>query len=565
MKRKLLVFCFVLLISCKQVSENYTAETPSSQEGVEEINLMDEQKRDVYLRSLMDVETTLVEDEKIENDLLNILQGLKEKDELQKIVPTLQKVNNNLFELSDISFFSADGENIEESIKLSLYKLESGGKSGFAITCNDLRVGEILALVEEGEFNEDDPFIKLISSNIKAYIDKTVQDWYELKNKENEYKQRSVWEGLVTSEKYTYENWKVNKKSSPSFLLKTKWAQGDGYNDVITKLKGGNFPAGCVGVAIAQIVAFHEYPKKYYGTKWESFNTFKGKLVKHFPFAKEWDGKYDWWIMTWPEEIDGIDRDYPIYKLQIASLMYEIAESSNASYSEGATSIYIGDYTRGLLFHDYITGVCNKIPMSKDEADWDKGERIKLPPWLIAKKPILKPFSCIQSDVDNNATKSIGPKGNRVRYTDYSFDSVKSSIDNLCPVLIKGRTVDRKTDPDGKVTFEESGHAWVIDGYCNLTCDAVHKETKEQKTITADYVHCNAGWGGTCNGYYISNVFTFGLNGGANASDNQIRNSWTGFNDHYKYNIKIFPNLIPKSKLGRYSKYPWHYNWEALW
>ena len=152
--------------------------------------------------------------------------------------------------------------------------------------------------MEEGEFNEDDPFIKLISSNIKAYIDKTVQDWYELKNKENEYKQRSVWEGLVTSEKYTYENWKVNKKSSPSFLLKTKWAQGDGYNDVITKLKGGNFPAGCVGVAIAQIMAFHEYPKKYYGTKWESFNTFKGKLVKHFPFAKEWDGKYDWWIMT---------------------------------------------------------------------------------------------------------------------------------------------------------------------------------------------------------------------------------------------------------------------------
>ena len=262
MKRKLLVFCFVLLISCKQVSENYTAETPSSQEGVEEINLMDEQKREVYLRSLMNMESILVEDEKIENDLLNILQELKEKDEAQKAIPRLQKINNDLFGLSDISFFSVDGEKVGESIKLSLYKLENGEKSGFAITCNDLRVGEVLALVEEGEFNEDDPFIKLISSNIKAYIDKTVQDWYELKNKENEYKQRSVWEGLVTSEKYTYENWKVNKKSPPSFLLKTKWAQGDGYNDVITKLKGGNFPAGCVGVAIAQIMAFHEYPKK---------------------------------------------------------------------------------------------------------------------------------------------------------------------------------------------------------------------------------------------------------------------------------------------------------------
>ena len=105
MKRKLLVFCFVLLISCKQVSENYTAETPSSQEGVEEINLMDEQKREVYLRSLMNMESILVEDEKIENDLLNILQELKEKDEAQKAIPRLQKINNDLFGLSDISFF----------------------------------------------------------------------------------------------------------------------------------------------------------------------------------------------------------------------------------------------------------------------------------------------------------------------------------------------------------------------------------------------------------------------------------------------------------------------------
>ena len=96
MKRKLLVliFGFLLFVSCKQTSSNYVAEISASQEKTEEISLTDEQKRDVYLRSLMDVETTLVEDEKIENDLLNILQGLKEKDELQKIVPTLQKVNN---------------------------------------------------------------------------------------------------------------------------------------------------------------------------------------------------------------------------------------------------------------------------------------------------------------------------------------------------------------------------------------------------------------------------------------------------------------------------------------
>ncbi len=193
----------------------------------------------------------LYRDEKIEKDILNILQELKEKDDTSKIIPTLQKVNDDLFSLSDVSFFSIDGEEIEENIKLSLYKLETAEKIGFAITCNDLRVGEIIALVEEGEFDEDNPFIKLISSNIKEYINGTVRDWQELK-KEEEYKQRSVWEGLVTSQEYTYENWKVNSKSSPRFLLKIKWAQDPIYNDVIVKLKGGNFPAGCVGVAIAK-------------------------------------------------------------------------------------------------------------------------------------------------------------------------------------------------------------------------------------------------------------------------------------------------------------------------
>jgi len=565
MKRKLLVliFGFLLFVSCKQTSSNYIAEISSSRERTGEISLTDEQKRDVYLRSLINVETILVEDEKIENDLLNILQGLKEKNEPQKIVPTLQKVNNNLFGLSDISFFSADGENIEENIKLSLYKLESGGKSGFAITCNDLRVGEILALVEEGEFDEDNPFIKLISSNIREYVNKTVQDWRELK-KEQECKQRSVWEGLVTSKKYRYEKWKVNSKSSPSFLLKTKWAQNPVYNDVIVKLKGEDFPAGCVTTAIAQIMAFHEYPNKYYGTRWESFNSFKNKVVKHFPFAKDWDGKYDWWILTWEKDIYDIHDDYPIYKFQIASLMYEIAESGNASYAKKGTGISTEDYMKLLLFHDYVTGVCTKTQMPEDPDYWKRPVKPKFPPWIM--KDIMRPpthvvFPVSQLNVESfSRPKSIGPSGNRIRYTDYSFDSVKSSIDNLCPVLIEGWAVNK----DG-AEFKEAGHDWVIDGYCNLTCDAVHNDTGETKNITADYVHCNAGWGGSHNGYYISNVFTFGINNGLNNNDNKIFGSWTGSDNHFKYKIKIFPNLIPKSKLGTYSKYPWNYHWEALW
>ena len=159
----------------------------------------------------------------------------------------------------------------------------------------------------------------------------------------------------------------------------------------------------------------------------------------------------------------------------------------------------------------------------------------------------------------------MGHKGNIVIHVGYSFDGIKSSIDNLCPVLTVGTAINKKRDKSGNTFFKEGGHAWVIDGYCNLTCDAVHKKTKERTTITADYVHCNPGWDGFYNGYYINNIFTFGIDGKANAEDEEIKSLWPGSNNHYKYGVIIFPNLIPRNKLGTYSKYPWHYNWRALW
>jgi len=89
--------------------------------------------------------------------------------------------------------------------------------------------------------------------------------------------------------------------------------------------------------------------------------------------------------------------------------------------------------------------------------------------------------------------------GHKIRYENYSFDAIKSSIDAKAPVLIRGYGIDPKpTTPSALSNSSEGvkfGHAWVIDGYCNLSCIARHTETRERKLITADYVHCNIGWG----------------------------------------------------------------------
>ena len=90
----------------------------------------------------------------------------------------------------------------------------------------------------------------------------------------------------------------------------------------------------------------------------------------------------------------------------------------------------------------------------------------------------------------------------------------------------------------------ESGHYWVIDGYCRLSCKAKNKRSGEIKNIVANYVHCNVGWGGYNNGYYIDELFTFNKPT-ANAEDYQIRSTY-GKDNYYQYGIVMFHNIVPR-------------------
>ena len=92
--------------------------------------------------------------------------------------------------------------------------------------------------------------------------------------------------------------------------------------------------------------------------------------------------------------------------------------------------------------------------------------------------------------------------------------------------------------------LSDEGHYWVIDGYCRLFCKAKNKRSGEIKNIVANYVHCNAGWHGINNGYYIDGLFTFN-NPKANAEDHQIRSTY-GKNNYYQYGITMFNNVVPK-------------------
>ncbi|MDR2600886.1 MAG: C10 family peptidase [Spirochaetaceae bacterium] len=94
-------------------------------------------------------------------------------------------------------------------------------------------------------------------------------------------------------------------------------------------------------------------------------------------------------------------------------------------------------------------------------------------------------------------------------------------------------------------TRTENGHLWVIDDYMlTLTCDG--------KMIRPVYlVHCNLGWGGRKNGWYVDGIFD--AREGTMIDDGPRREppgilfskSTIGTERVYKYNIRIIPFLKP--------------------
>ena len=104
----------------------------------------------------------------------------------------------------------------------------------------------------------------------------------------------------------------------------------------------------------------------------------------------------------------------------------------------------------------------------------------------------------------------------------YNEKSIISAIQSGYPVYARGNSGKKKVL--GIRVGWKGGHAWVYDGVINASKDGK----------SSNFIHCNWGWGGYKNGYYLSKVFN--TNVGAiiyDSSDNQ-----TGSSSNYKYNLE---------------------------
>lgn len=104
----------------------------------------------------------------------------------------------------------------------------------------------------------------------------------------------------------------------------------------------------------------------------------------------------------------------------------------------------------------------------------------------------------------------------------YNENNIISAIKSGYPVLASGYSGKKKVL--GIRVGWKGGHAWIYDGAL-----VASKDGESYK-----FVHCNWGWGGYKNGYYISKAFN--TNAGATIYDPS--DYQTGETSNYKYNLE---------------------------
>ena len=215
-------------------------------------------------------------------------------------------------------------------------------------------------------------------------------------------------------------------------------------------MEGDAYPSGCVATALAQICLHNRFPE--YCT-----SSILAKLKEKNCVPYSWDGNYNYYSMKYNGHYEYVPYAEDLSsegKMNVSTLLYDIGKGVNMSYKLDGS------------------GAADTSAVA----------------WLRNKG-----FSC--SDVSA-----------------YDTASVKSSLKNYDPVYVSAyRTKEEVTT--GWLWWKKTtvnykhGHAWVIDDCINMACSVRNKKTNETFWITDDFVHCNFGWGGDCNGYYISGIF----------------------------------------------------------
>jgi len=202
------------------------------------------------------------------------------------------------------------------------------GKTGFAFACGDNRIGNILAVAEEGSYDDGNPFLNVFFSRLAGYIENTIATYNSVTeadiqnalNKINENARATAPDLPVTDVGKLGE---LIREGDEILLETARWHQNDPYNkiinDVRTLPKGYEndytYVTGCVPTAIAIIMAYHSNKRNDAGMA--------------APYTRSQAPGYENIVYNWRDMINDNDDK------AVAVLMYEIGLQVKADYSWG--------------------------------------------------------------------------------------------------------------------------------------------------------------------------------------------------------------------------------------
>jgi hypothetical protein len=292
--------------------------------------------------------------EKIAGSILqtSIGEGSARSVEPGRAITGVRKVTN-IPAKSFISGGGADRSAIaesEEPVELYTFEVTNPAEetTGYILASNDDRIGNILAIVDNGKFDDpEDPFTEILHKNLENYIGTTIAAYETLTDADTlaaleklnaqEEEGRALSSHWDVIQDYLKRGYVISTNSVSDFkavrspLITTKWHQKAPYNNYVNYglykegRKERSYAVGCVPLALGQLATYYQYMKPISPTI-AAFN--QPTIDGWNPKAGVWTGQYNWAAM---KNVSTLSESNTAMAGQIGVLLYQIGKNLKAT------------------------------------------------------------------------------------------------------------------------------------------------------------------------------------------------------------------------------------------
>lgn len=201
------------------------------------------------------------------------------------------------------------------------FVFNADNNNGFVIVSGDDKARKILGYSDTGSFDANN-----IPSQLKWMLAQYEEEISNLNSSTSEY-------GIETEEN-------CGDRQSIVPLIESRWGQWGVYNSNCPVVEGNKTPAGCVPIAIAQIMNYHKWPET--GEETYSYQNYDGQTL-FFDFQNT---NFDWNLIQNTYDDSASDDS----KAEVAKLIQAAGYASNTHYSYDRASGSVISYAkRGLV------------------------------------------------------------------------------------------------------------------------------------------------------------------------------------------------------------------------